>query len=146
MMTDLIIIVYQTCRDHIIPFFPVISVSESLLADKASDEHVAKYASVDRNPPTPLPHIVRMIHCTIAALSREVPSGIRENVVTSLHRLLAGPEMAKIASTRCLGSVQVYILLSMCDDLNRSGGLGGEEAVWQNVGNAVRMGFGIVSL
>lgn len=53
--------------------------------------------------------------------------------------------MANIANTRSLGSVQVYLLLSMCDDLNRPGSLGQEEAVWDNVGKAIRMGFGIVS-
>lgn len=137
--------VYETCRDRIIPLFPIISVSESLLADKASDEHVAKYASVDRNPPTPLPHMVRMIHCAIAATSREVPQDVRNSVLTSLHRLLAGPEMAKIAATRCLGTVQVLILLSMCEDLNGPNAVGAGEAVWQNVGSAIRIGFGIVS-
>lgn len=139
------ILVYETCRDRIIPLFPIISVSESLLADKASEEHVAKYASVDRNPPTPLPHIVRMIHCAIAAASRDVPADVRKCVLSSLHRLLAGPEMAKITATRCLGTVQVLILLSMCDDLNGSNAIGASEAVWQNVGTAARIGFGIVS-
>lgn len=86
-----------------------------------------------------------MIHCAIAALSRDVPTEIRSNVLSSLHRLLSGPEMSKIAATRCLGSVQVYVLLSMCNDLNRPGGLGSEEVVWHNVGNAIRMAFGIVS-
>lgn len=139
-------LVYETCRDRIIPLFPVISVSESLLADKASDDHVAKYASVDRHPPTPLPHIVRMIHCAIAAASRDLPADIRSNVWASLHRLLTGPEMTKIAATRCLGTVQVLILLSMCDDLNGPSAVGASEAVWQNVGSAIRMGFGIVSV
>jgi len=138
--------VYETCRDRVIPLFPIISVSESLLADKASDDHVAKYASVDRNPPTPLPHIVRMIHCAIAAASRDLPANVRDNVLASLHRLLTGPEMTKIAATRCLGTVQVLILLSMCDDLNGSSAVGASEAVWQNVGSAIRMGFGIVSV
>ena len=137
---------YETCRDRIIPLFPIISVSESLLADKASDEHVAKYASVDRNPPTPLPHIVRMIHCAIAAASRNVPADVRSSVFTSLHRLLTGPEMTKISTTRCLGTVQVLLLLSMCDDLNGSSAVGASETVWQNVGSAIRMGFGIVGL
>jgi hypothetical protein len=119
-------------------------VSESLLADKASDDHVAKFASIDPNPPTPLPHIVRMIHCALAASSRTVSHNIRDNVKSSLHRLLAGPEMAKIVNTRCLGSIQVLVLLSMNDDLNGPSAVGATESVWQNVGNATRMGFGIV--
>ena len=86
-----------------------------------------------------------MIHCAIAAVSRDVPSGIRNSVISSLHRLLSGPEMAKIVATRCLGTVQVLVLLSMCDDLNGSSAVGASETVWQNVGSAIRIGFGIVS-
>lgn len=87
-----------------------------------------------------------MIHCAIAAASRDLPADIRNNVWASLHRLLTGPEMTKIALTRCLGTVQVLILLSMCDDLNGPSAVGASEAVWQNVGSAIRMGFGIVSV
>ena len=64
--------------------------------------------------------------------------------MSSLHRLLSGPEMAKIVATRCLGTVQVLVLLSMCDDLNGSSAVGASETVWQNVGSAIRIGFGIV--
>jgi hypothetical protein len=52
--------------------------------------------------------------------------------------------MAKIVNTRCLGSIQVLVLLSMNDDLNGPSAVGATESVWQNVGNATRMGFGIV--
>jgi len=54
--------------------------------------------------------------------------------------------MTKISTTRCLGTVQVLLLLSMCDDLNGSSAVGASETVWQNVGSAIRMGFGIVGL
>jgi len=139
--------VYETCRDRIIPLFPVISVSESLLADRANESHVSKYAPVDPNstPGTPLPQIVRMIHCAVASRSREVPETIRRSILSSLHSLLLGPEMAKIASTRCLGSIQVLMLLSMCDDLLAADGTQARENQWQNVGTAVRMAFAIVS-
>lgn len=138
---------YETCRDRIIPLFPVISVSESLLADRANESHVTKYAPVDPNstPGTPLPQIVRMIHCAVASRSREVPEAIRRSILASLHSLLLGPEMAKIASTRCLGSIQVLMLLSMCDDLLAPDGTQARENQWQNIGTAVRMAFAIVS-
>lgn len=140
--------VYETCRDRIIPLFPVISVSESLLADKANESHVDKYAAVDPNstPSTPLPHIVRMIHCAIASRARDVPETIRQSILTSLHSLLLGPEMAKVASVRCLGSVQVLLLLSMCDELHAADAVQARENAWQNVGTAIRMGFAIVCL
>ncbi|WWC87422.1 uncharacterized protein L201_002311 [Kwoniella dendrophila CBS 6074] len=107
---------YETCRDKIIPLFPVISVSESLLAVKANDSHVDKYAAVDprSTPPTPLPLIVRMIHCAVAS-----------------------------DLGNCLGSVQVLILLSLCDDLNGANAGDASENVWQNVGTAARMGFAL---
>jgi hypothetical protein len=138
--------VYETCRDRIIPLFPVISVSESLLADKATDEHVNKYAAIDPHstPPTPLPHIVRMIHCAIASRSRTVPTHIQQSILSSLHNLLSGPEMAKVVTSRSLGNIQVLLLLAMCDDLNGADAVGANETVWQNVGTAVRMAFGIV--
>ncbi|KAL7423535.1 hypothetical protein Q5752_001115 [Cryptotrichosporon argae] len=134
-----------TCRDSIIPYFPVISVSESLLADKASDEHVTKYAAIDPHstPPTPLPHIVRMIHCAIASRSRAVPERVRQSVLASLHNLVSGAEMAKVVASRSLGNIQVLILLSMCDDLNAPDPIGAEETVWQNVGRAIRMALAI---
>ncbi|WWC93569.1 hypothetical protein V866_000404 [Kwoniella sp. B9012] len=133
---------YETCRDRIIPLFPVISVSESLLADKASAAHVDKYAAVDprSTPPTPLPLIVRMIHCAVAAQSRDVPEYIRRSLTSSLHSLMTGPEMQKLANTRCLGSIQVLLLLSMCEDLNSPDAGDASENVWQNVGTAARMG------
>ncbi|OCF35093.1 hypothetical protein I316_03133 [Kwoniella heveanensis BCC8398] len=136
---------YETCRDRIIPFFPVISVSESLLADKATPAHVDKYAAVDprSTPPTPLPHIVRMVHCAIASCSRDVPERIRQSVRTSLHSLLLGPEMVKLTSTRCLGSVQVLLLLSMCEDLNGSDAGEARETAWQNIGTASRTAFAL---
>ncbi|GFZ44923.1 hypothetical protein JCM24511_02649 [Saitozyma sp. JCM 24511] len=136
---------YETCRDRIIPLFPVISVSESLLADKATDEHVNKYAAIDPHstPPTPLPHIVRMIHCAIASRSRTVPTHIQQSILSSLHSLLSGPEMAKIVTSRSLGNIQVLLLLAMCDDLNGADAVAANETVWQNVGTAIRMAFGI---
>nr|XP_019044460.1 hypothetical protein I302_06371 [Kwoniella bestiolae CBS 10118]OCF23390.1 hypothetical protein I302_06371 [Kwoniella bestiolae CBS 10118] len=123
----------------------LISVSESLLADKASAAHVDKYAAVDprSTPPTPLPLIVRMIHCAIAARSRDVPEHIQKSLLSSLHSLLLGPEMQKLAATRCLGSIQVLLLLSMCEDLNGPDAGDASENVWQNVGTAARMGFAL---
>nr|XP_018263463.1 uncharacterized protein I303_03332 [Kwoniella dejecticola CBS 10117]OBR85621.1 hypothetical protein I303_03332 [Kwoniella dejecticola CBS 10117] len=136
---------YETCRDKIIPLFPVISVSESLLADKANDAHVDKFAAVDpkSTPPTPLPLIVRMIHCAIASRSREVPEYIQRSLQSSLHSLLLGPEMQKLVTTRCLGSIQVLVLLSMCEDLCGANAGDASENVWHNIGMAARMGFAL---
>lgn len=144
---DALTIVYETCRDRIIPLFPVISVSESLLADRANQTHVDKYAQVDPNstPPTPLPHIVRMIHCAIASRSRDVPFGIRASILHSLHNLLQGPEFLRIASTRCLASVQVLMLLNMCDEIHAPDGIQARENLWQHLGTAVKSAFAIVS-
>lgn len=87
-----------------------------------------------------------MIHCAIASRARDVPEAIRQSILTSLHNLLLGPEMAKVASTRCLGSVQVLLLLSMCDELHAADAVQARENAWQNVGTAIRMAFAIVSL
>ncbi|WWC69091.1 uncharacterized protein I206_103027 [Kwoniella pini CBS 10737] len=140
-----LISLYETCRDKIIPLFPVISVSESLLADKANDAHVDKYAPVDpkSTPPTPLPLVVRMLHCAIASRSREVPESIQRSLQSSLHSLLLGPEMQRVASARCLGSIQVLVLLSMCEDLCAPDAADASENVWQNIGIAARMGFAL---
>ncbi|KAK6910692.1 hypothetical protein I203_104724 [Kwoniella mangroviensis CBS 8507] len=104
--------------------------------------HVDKYAAVDprSTPPTPLPLIVRMIHCAVAAQSRDVPEYIRKSLTSSLHSLMTGPEMQKLANTRCLGSIQVLLLLTMCEDLNSPDAGDASENVWQNVGTAARMG------
>lgn len=122
-------------------------IPASLLADQATEDHVSRYAAVDpaSTPPTPLPHIVRMIHCALAARSRDVPEEIRKHVLTALHSLLTGPEMTKIIATNCLASVQVLMLLSMCDDLNGSDAGAADGAVWRNVGTAIRIATYIVS-
>jgi hypothetical protein len=52
--------------------------------------------------------------------------------------------MAKVVTSRSLGNIQVLLLLAMCDDLNGADAVGANETVWQNVGTAVRMAFGIV--
>jgi hypothetical protein len=85
-----------------------------------------------------------MIHCAIASRSRTVPTHIQQSILSSLHHLLSGPEMAKIVTSRSLGNIQVLLLLAMCDDLNGADAVGANETVWQNVGTAVRMAFGIV--
>lgn len=81
----------------------------------------------------------------MAARSRDVPLRIRESLLSTLHALLAGPEMAKIIASRSLGSVQVLLLLSMCDDLNGPDAAVTTETVWQNIGTAIRTAIGIVS-
>ena len=122
-------------------------MSESLLTDKVSEEHVSKFAAIDPNsvPPTPLPNLVRMIHCAIAARSRDVPEHIRQSLLSAVHGLRNGPEITKIIASRSLASIQVLLSLSVCDDLNNPDANEALEVVWQNVGAAARIGFGIVS-
>lgn len=106
-----------------------------------------KYAAIDSHstPPTPLPQVVRLIHCALASLSREVPAEIRDSVLEKLLALLPGPEMSEICRIDCLGSIQVLLLLSMSDELNGADSGSGAAAVWRNVGTATRMASAIVS-
>ena len=124
----------------------MVSVSESLLTESATADHLNKYISIDTksSPPTPLPRIVRMIHCALAARSRLVPSRVRDSVMTNLRNLLASPEMVGLSSTQSLGSVQVLTLLCLCDDLNHADGLMASEAAWRNAGLASRTAFSVV--
>lgn len=89
--------------------------------------------------------MVRLIHCALASLSREVPAEIRDNVLEKLLALLPGPEMSEISRIDCLGSIQVLLLLSMSDELNGADSGSGAAAVWRNVGTATRMASAIVS-
>lgn len=125
---------------------PELTTDSSVLADKADEEHVQKFSQVNSTsiPATPLPKIVRLVHIALAAQSREVPGEIRNSLLSTLHALLAGPDVIKMMATSCLNTIQVLLLIGMNEDLNGPEGSDVKGAVWRNIGSALRMAFSIV--
>ena len=94
-------------------------------------------------PPTPLPAVVRVIHCALAAMSREVPEDIRRHTLALLQHHLDSKDYSKLYCTPSLSSIQVLVLLTMNDELNEIDHGGGDS--WLKLGNAVRMAQTLVS-
>nr|XP_018260629.1 uncharacterized protein I303_07555 [Kwoniella dejecticola CBS 10117]OBR82787.1 hypothetical protein I303_07555 [Kwoniella dejecticola CBS 10117] len=128
---------YDTASERIIPIFPVISKHESLINDQPDEKYWERFVEMHHNsaPPTPLPGIVRIIHCALAAMSREVPSDIRQNILSTLQNLLVGPELDRIRRTSTIASVQVLVSLTICDELSGNG----ISSSWLQLGEAIRM-------
>ncbi|KAL7421070.1 hypothetical protein Q5752_003954 [Cryptotrichosporon argae] len=131
---------YETASTKIITVFPVISKHESMLNDEPDAKYCEQFIELHHSstPPTPLPEVVRIIHCALAAMSRTVPHGVRQRLLSALHGVLLGPSFARLSSISTLASVQVLVLLCMCDELN------GDDtylssSMWLKLGTAIRM-------
>lgn len=102
--------------------------------------------SYNSTPPTPIPHVVRLIHCALASLSREVPYKIRHSILTALHEHLNNGESAKLSQTTTLANAQVLILLGMNQDLHSYEESTAMSMMWQRVGTGLRMATELVGL
>jgi hypothetical protein len=74
-------------------------------------------------------------------MSREVSAGIRQNVLSSLQNSLASIEFERLCRTSTISSIQVLILLTMCDELNGNG----SASPFLKLGAAIRMAQELVS-
>lgn len=128
----------------IITMFPVISASESASVSGKNfppGNWWQRYNtwSYNSTPPTPIPRVVRLIHCALASLSREVPYKIRHSILTALHEHLNNGESAKLSQTTTLANAQVLILLGMNQDLHSYEESTAMSMMWQRVGTGLRM-------
>jgi hypothetical protein len=74
-------------------------------------------------------------------MSRDVSAEIRQNVLSSLQNSLASVEFERLCRTSTISSIQVLILLTMCDELNGNG----STSPFLKLGAAIRMAQELVS-
>ncbi|KAK8864133.1 hypothetical protein IAR55_001379 [Kwoniella newhampshirensis] len=133
---------YDTCLQRVITLFPVVSATESaFITDKPPDIWWQRFSVWHANstPPSPLPPVVRLIHCTLASLSRDVPSTIRRSLLSALHEYLEGGQIAAVSKLSSLPHAQVLLLLSMNMELHSNEGSSAISMTWQRAGVGIRM-------
>ncbi|KAK6907949.1 hypothetical protein I203_101950 [Kwoniella mangroviensis CBS 8507] len=124
-------VMYQA-QTRIIPVWPVASVHESLGSEGPTEEFLQTFIThhPESAPITPPPRATRLALCTLAAMSRDVPSNIRESLLSALNAAVDAHDFA----TSSLSTVQLLLLLSVNDVLANEIGRPGR-AVY----NATRM-------
>ncbi|WWD18843.1 hypothetical protein CI109_103298 [Kwoniella shandongensis] len=133
---------FDTCLQRVIPLFPVISATEAACGTGKPPEmwwHRFSVWHTNSGPPTPLPPVVRLIHCTISSLSRDVPPSIRRSLLSALHEHLDNGEIAALSKTSSLANAQVLLLLSMNLELHAHEGSSAVSLLWQRAGVGLRM-------
>ncbi|WVQ84259.1 hypothetical protein IAT38_006411 [Cryptococcus sp. DSM 104549] len=133
---------YATALQRVIPLFPVVSASESVCSSgtpPGSWYDLYTTWSFNSTPPSPMPHIVRLIHWCLPALSRDTPQPIRHSLLSTLHEHLDSGEIARLSGTTTLANAQVLVLLSMNQDLNSYEESTAVSMQWQRVGTGLRM-------
>ncbi|WVQ84261.1 hypothetical protein IAT38_006413 [Cryptococcus sp. DSM 104549] len=136
-------LLFDTALRRIIPVFPVISPEESCLGvgglpPPIWNELFPSWAS-DPGDPILIPPITRLIHWTLASLSREVPLPIRRSLLSTLHQSLSSSENARLAGATTLGHVQTLLLMSMNQDLWAADESTSVSVQWQRTGIGLRM-------
>ncbi|WVW85172.1 hypothetical protein I302_107210 [Kwoniella bestiolae CBS 10118] len=119
-------------QTRIIPVFPVVSVHESLGTEGPTEEFLQTFIThhPESAPTTPLARATKIALCTLAAMSRDVPSAIRDSLLTALNAAVEAHDF----DTSSLSTVQLLLLLSVNDVLANEIGRPGR-AVY----NATRM-------
>ncbi|TYJ58425.1 hypothetical protein B9479_000971 [Cryptococcus floricola] len=100
-----------------------------------------RYSAWDPNssPPTSIPRIIRLLHCSLSSLSRLTPSSIRHALLSALHKHLRDGEGERLVSQSTIASSQVLVLMGMNHDLHGYEESRAASAMWQRTGTAIRM-------
>ncbi|WVQ73493.1 hypothetical protein IAR50_003065 [Cryptococcus sp. DSM 104548] len=126
-----------------ISMFPVISASESALTKSKEPPGgwLDRYSAWNPNssPPTSIPRIIRLLHCTLSSLSRLTPPRIRHALLSALHKHLRDGEAERLAAQSTIASSQVLVLMGMNSDLHGYEEPRAASAMWQRTGMGIRM-------
>ncbi|ODO00094.1 hypothetical protein I350_06719 [Cryptococcus amylolentus CBS 6273] len=100
-----------------------------------------RYSGWDPNssPPTSIPRIIRLLHCSLSSLSRLTPTSIRHALLSALHKHLRDGESERLVSQSTIASSQVLVLMGMNHDLHGYEESRAASAMWKRTGTAIRM-------